>query len=98
MRLIGFLQTVCLGAGLSAGLGAGAALAVDYKCAPVKLVVPYSAAGATDVASRIVAQKLEAAIKQDVIVENRPGATGNTGTVRDQCAARRLHACWSMPQ
>jgi len=76
MRLFGSL----LAAGLVASLGTGSALAVDYKCSPVKLVVPYSAAGATDVASRIVAQKLEAALKLNVIVENRPGATGNTGT------------------
>lgn len=81
MRPTGSLFAIGLSLGLSAGLGAGSALAADYQCSPVKLVVPYSAAGATDVATRIVAQRLEAALKQNVIVENRPGATGNTGTI-----------------
>jgi tripartite-type tricarboxylate transporter receptor subunit TctC len=43
--------------------------------------VPYPAAGATDVATRIVAERLEAALKKSVVVENRSGATGNIGTV-----------------
>lgn len=61
-------------------LGAGSALAADLKCSQVRLVVPYPAAGATDVATRVVAERLEAALKKAVIVENRAGATGNIGT------------------
>jgi tripartite-type tricarboxylate transporter receptor subunit TctC len=44
------------------------------------MVVPYGAGGATDVASRVVADRLQALIHRTVIVENRPGATGNIGT------------------
>jgi tripartite-type tricarboxylate transporter receptor subunit TctC len=62
-------------------LMAGSALAAEYDCAPVKLVVPYPAGGATDVAARVVAERLEAALKKSVIIETRPGATGNIGTV-----------------
>jgi tripartite-type tricarboxylate transporter receptor subunit TctC len=65
---------------LAACLGAASAQAADLNCSQVKLVVPYSAAGATDVASRILAERLEAALKKTVFVENRPGATGNIGT------------------
>jgi tripartite-type tricarboxylate transporter receptor subunit TctC len=61
-------------------LGAGSAWAQDYPCSQVKLVVPYPAGGATDVASRVVAERLEAALKKSVFVENRGGATGNIGT------------------
>jgi tripartite-type tricarboxylate transporter receptor subunit TctC len=61
-------------------LGLGSAWAQDYPCSQVKLVVPYPAGGATDVASRVVAERLEAALKKSVIVENRGGATGNIGT------------------
>jgi len=43
--------------------------------------VPYPAGGATDVASRIVAERLEAVFKKPFFVENRGGATGNIGTV-----------------
>jgi tripartite-type tricarboxylate transporter receptor subunit TctC len=61
-------------------LVAGTTLAADLKCPQVKLVVPYPAAGATDVASRILAERLEALLRKTVIVENRAGATGNIGT------------------
>jgi tripartite-type tricarboxylate transporter receptor subunit TctC len=66
---------------LAMALSVGPALAADLNCPQVKLVVPYSAAGATDVASRILADRLEAALKTTVYVENRAGATGNIGTV-----------------
>ena len=59
----------------------GSAAAQDYPCAQVKLVVPYPAGGATDVGARVVAERLEAALKKSVIVENRAGATGNIGTM-----------------
>ncbi|MBS7777466.1 tripartite tricarboxylate transporter substrate binding protein [Acidovorax sp. CCYZU-2555] len=43
----------------------------------VKLIVPFPAGGPTDTASRIVGQKLSERLKQTVIVENRPGASGS---------------------
>ena len=60
--------------------GMGPAPAQDLPCSQVKLVVPYPAGGATDVGTRVVAERLEAALKKSVIVENRAGATGNIGT------------------
>src|SRR5262249_26692152 len=62
-------------------LSAGSAWAQDYPCSTVKLVVPYPAGGATDVATRVVAERLEAVFKKSFVVENRGGATGNIGTV-----------------
>jgi len=71
------VQALCLAAG-----GAwNAAHAQDLPCQQVRLIIPYPAGGATDVASRIVQERLEAALKKPVIVENRAGATGNIGTV-----------------
>ncbi len=61
--------------------GGGAASAQDYPCSQVRLVVPYPAGGATDVATRVVAERLERAMKKTFVVENRGGATGNIGTV-----------------
>ena len=60
---------------------AAGAAAQELACAQVRLIVPYPAGGATDVASRVVAERLEAALKKPVIIENRSGATGNIGTV-----------------
>lgn len=66
---------------LALTLAAGPVGAAGYPCPQVKLIVPYPAGGATDVASRVVAERLEAALRRTVVVENRAGATGNIGTV-----------------
>src|SRR2546427_12100056 len=46
---------------------------------PVKFIVPSSPGGGTDVYARILAQALGESLKQQFIVENRPGASGNIG-------------------
>src|SRR5215207_5611497 len=68
-------------AGAALCLAESYACAADLDCAQVKLIVPYPAGGATDVAARLVGERLEAALKKSVIIETRPGATGNIGTV-----------------
>lgn len=62
-------------------LGATSALAAELNCQQIRLITPYPAGGATDVSSRLIAERLEAALKKPVIVENRAGATGNVGTL-----------------
>lgn len=58
------------------GAGQGAA---DYPARPVKIVVPFSPGGATDLVARQVGQKLHEAWSQPVVIENRAGAGGNIG-------------------
>jgi tripartite-type tricarboxylate transporter receptor subunit TctC len=55
------------------------ALAQNYPDKPVRLIIGYSPGGLPDTIARIVAQKLGEVWKQQVIVDNRPGANGMVG-------------------
>ena len=64
----------------AASLAAAAAQAQTWPSKPVRYVVPFPPAGATDITARIIADKVSAPLGQSVVVENRPGAAGNVGS------------------
>jgi hypothetical protein len=57
-----------------------AALAQAWPAKPIRIIVPYTPGGSSDIIARSIQQPLQDALKQTVIVENKPGANGNTGT------------------
>jgi len=60
-------------------LVAGAAFAQAWPAKPITVVVPFPPGGPTDVATRIVAQKMSQGLKQNILVDNRSGASGTIG-------------------
>ncbi|RYE65631.1 MAG: ABC transporter substrate-binding protein, partial [Oxalobacteraceae bacterium] len=54
--------------------------AASYPDRPVRLIVPYAVGGATDVIGRVMARYLGEALGQPIVVENKPGAGGSTGS------------------
>ena len=61
--------------------GACPTLASDqYPARPLKLIVGFAAGGPTDIPARFIAQKLGAILGQNVVVENKPGASGLVAT------------------
>src|SRR6266480_1229156 len=50
-----------------------------YPNRPVKMIVPFAPGGASDFVARIISPKLGEALGQSIVIENKPGASGNIG-------------------
>jgi tripartite-type tricarboxylate transporter receptor subunit TctC len=76
------LGTIGLAVALAIGASAidSSAQTTRYPEKPIKILVGFSAGGGTDVAARILAQKMSEGLGQSVVVENRPGASGMIAT------------------
>ena len=55
------------------------AVAAEYPDRPVRMIVPFTPAGATDMLARLVGERLGAKLGQSVVIDNRAGAGGNVG-------------------
>jgi tripartite-type tricarboxylate transporter receptor subunit TctC len=66
--------------GVAALLAAPLVHAQTYPAKPVRIIVPFAAGGNTDFTARAIAERLTPVLKQQVIVDNRPGGATNIGS------------------
>ena len=77
-RTLSLMRTLFVAGALMAMAYPGSAQ--NYPTGPIRIVVPFTPGGGTDILSRIIAQKLNESWGQPVLVDNRPGASGTVGT------------------
>jgi tripartite-type tricarboxylate transporter receptor subunit TctC len=98
MRFAACLAPLVMGALAASGYaGAQSVRRADYPAKPIRMVVGYPAGGPTDVLARTVAQKLTESWNQQVIVDNRPGASGMIGAELVVRAAPDGHTLLMVP-
>ena len=77
MRHLRIFARLAVATSLALGAGVAPAQTGGFPTKPIRIIVPYPAGGATDVAARMLGPRLQEELGQPIVVENRPGAGGN---------------------
>ncbi len=77
---LALLAALLVGSAVKAQPAPGDAMAPNWPDRPIHLIVPFPAGSSSDIIARLVAQKLGERLGQQVVIENRPGASGSVGT------------------
>ena len=85
------LAALVLGAPLALAAVAPSQAQPAWPDKPLKVVLPYPPGGPSDIVMRLAAEKMQAALKQPIVIENKPGAGGNLGTAEVARAAPDGH-------
>lgn len=75
-----FKAIAAVAAMLGCALCSGIAAAQPYTSQPIRIIVPYTPGTGNDILARMIGQRITEKWKTPVVVENRPGASGNIGT------------------
>lgn len=79
VALLAIITLACTAGGSAIAQNVSRGADPGYPSRPVRFIVPFAAGGAVDILARAVGQKLTESWRQQVIVDNRPGAGGNIG-------------------
>lgn len=85
------LSAACVAAGAGLATAAMAQTPAAWPTKPVRIVVPFAAAGTTDILARALAPELQRVFGQPFVVDNKPGAGGNLGSAEVAKAAPDGH-------
>src|SRR2546430_2413871 len=75
------MHWAAIGAFAAAIVAGNSAQAQDYPTRPIEVIVPFAGGSASDIVTRIMLDRMAKTLGQPFIVDNRPGAGGNTGTL-----------------
>jgi tripartite-type tricarboxylate transporter receptor subunit TctC len=78
-RRLALATMTALGLGLGLGAASSAQAQASWPDKPVRMVLPFPPGGPSDIVMRLAAEKMQATLKQTIVIENKAGAGGNLG-------------------
>src|SRR5499433_3122045 len=80
-RVMTSVKGILLAAAFALVASTGVAGAQNYPSRPITVIMPFAGGSASDVVARILLDRMSRTLGQPIIVENKPGAGGNAGTM-----------------